>query len=339
MKRLLLVLMLILGAVMITSRPVATYAYTDEEKQQAKSWLSSHGYPPTRAGAEQAYQDYMDGKIDVPEADAYMGKNQKNDIEEKKNSTVKTETKKDKQSENTNKNSTTKQENSSTEQTNNNTTSAKESTEQLTIRNKDQIETTTINLNAGKYLAKEKETDTDTIIYKASNISEQEFNKIYGKNGSIEVYIGETKYASVGYSQAEKEEDRKYETVYYVENAPENKQAGRIEYPEGTTNITIKTSNPQAEGKLKIEQEKAIKSTQDYGVKVENIEAIVESNKITSTKTYKTQEIKKDEKGEVVKDEAGNEVKEEKLETITATLTEAKGNIKLSEPTKQIKKY
>lgn len=41
------------------------------------------------------------GKIDVPEADAYMGKNQKNDIEEKKNSTVKTETKKDKQSENT----------------------------------------------------------------------------------------------------------------------------------------------------------------------------------------------------------------------------------------------
>ena len=53
-------------------------------------------------------------------------------------------------------------------------------TEQLTIRNKDQIETTTINLNAGKYLAKNTETDTDTIIYKASNISEQEFNKIYG---------------------------------------------------------------------------------------------------------------------------------------------------------------
>lgn len=132
MKRLLLVLMLILGAVMITSRPVATYAYTDEEKQQAKSWLSSHGYPPTRAGAEQAYQDYMDGKIDVPEADAYMGKNQKNDIEENKNSTVKTETKKDKQSENTNKNSTTKQENSSTEQTNNNTTSATETTQGTT---------------------------------------------------------------------------------------------------------------------------------------------------------------------------------------------------------------
>ena len=102
MKRLLLVLMLILGAVMITSRPVATYAYTDEEKQQAKSWLSSHGYPPTRAGAEQAYQDYMDGKIDVPEADAYMGKNQKNDIEEKKKSNCEDRNKKKiKQSKNT----------------------------------------------------------------------------------------------------------------------------------------------------------------------------------------------------------------------------------------------
>ena len=86
MKRLLLVLMLILGAVTITSRPVQTYAYTEEQKQQAKSWLSAHGYPPTRAGAEQAYQDYMDGKIDVPEADAYLGRNKQKKIEEKNNS-------------------------------------------------------------------------------------------------------------------------------------------------------------------------------------------------------------------------------------------------------------
>ena len=50
-------------------------------------WLSAHGYPPTRAGAEQAYQDYMDGKIDVPEADAYLGRNKQTKIEEKKNST------------------------------------------------------------------------------------------------------------------------------------------------------------------------------------------------------------------------------------------------------------
>ncbi len=75
MKKLILIVMLSLCTVTITSRPVQTYAYTEEQKQQAKSWLSAHGYPPTRAGAEQAYQDYMDGKIDVPEADAYLGRN------------------------------------------------------------------------------------------------------------------------------------------------------------------------------------------------------------------------------------------------------------------------
>ena len=87
MKKLILIVMLALCTVTITSRPVQTYAYTEEQKQQAKAWLSAHGYPPTRAGAEQAYQDYMDGKIDVPEADAYLGRDKQKKVEEKKNST------------------------------------------------------------------------------------------------------------------------------------------------------------------------------------------------------------------------------------------------------------
>lgn len=41
-----------------------TKAYTEEEKAQAKAWLSAHGYAPTREGAEAAYQDYLDGKFD-----------------------------------------------------------------------------------------------------------------------------------------------------------------------------------------------------------------------------------------------------------------------------------
>ena len=50
--------------------------------QMKKSSRRNHGclrmvIPPTRAGAEQAYQDYMDGKIDVPEADAYMERTRK----------------------------------------------------------------------------------------------------------------------------------------------------------------------------------------------------------------------------------------------------------------------
>lgn len=90
MKKLLLILMLIIGSVTITSRPVTTYAYTEAQKQQAKSWLSAHGYAPTRAGAEQAYQDYMDGKISVPEADEYLGRNKQKKAEAKNNNTEKT---------------------------------------------------------------------------------------------------------------------------------------------------------------------------------------------------------------------------------------------------------
>lgn len=40
------------------------HAYTEEEKQQAKAWLSAHGYSPDAGGASQAYQDYLNGKFD-----------------------------------------------------------------------------------------------------------------------------------------------------------------------------------------------------------------------------------------------------------------------------------
>ena len=52
-----------------------TREYTEEEKAQAKAWLSAHGYPPTRAGAQMAYQDYLNGKFDNdPEVQRYLGK-------------------------------------------------------------------------------------------------------------------------------------------------------------------------------------------------------------------------------------------------------------------------
>ena len=52
-----------------------TREYTEEEKAQAKAWLSAHGYPPTRAGAQMAYQDYLNGKFDNdPDVQRYLGK-------------------------------------------------------------------------------------------------------------------------------------------------------------------------------------------------------------------------------------------------------------------------
>ena len=53
-------------------QPVKVEAYTYAEKQMAKDWLSAHGYPPTWAGAEAAYQDYLNGKWQ-DEARKYLG--------------------------------------------------------------------------------------------------------------------------------------------------------------------------------------------------------------------------------------------------------------------------
>ena len=144
MKKLLLILMLVLSAVTITSRPVTTYAYTEEQKQQAKSWLSAHGYPPTRAGAEQAYQDYMDGKISVPEADAYLGRNQKKDIENKKNSTTESKQSTQKNSEQGKEDSTSSANKTTTVQSGeqNETTQAEEQNE-TTATSKEKVTTAT----------------------------------------------------------------------------------------------------------------------------------------------------------------------------------------------------
>ncbi|MDE5778273.1 MAG: hypothetical protein K2I10_07225 [Lachnospiraceae bacterium] len=48
---------------LVFSVSVTSYAYTEEEKAQAKAWLSAHGYSPDYGGAAQAYQDYLDGKF------------------------------------------------------------------------------------------------------------------------------------------------------------------------------------------------------------------------------------------------------------------------------------
>lgn len=91
MKRFILIFVLFFGVMTISSRPVQTYAYTEEEKQQAKAWLSAHGYAPTRAGAQQAYQDYKDGKLYIP---GYSTESQDTDQTEEDSQTEEKATKK-----------------------------------------------------------------------------------------------------------------------------------------------------------------------------------------------------------------------------------------------------
>ncbi len=53
----------------VNSPAMVTKAYTEEQKQQVKEWLSAHGYPPTMEGAYQAYSDYQSGKLKLSEED------------------------------------------------------------------------------------------------------------------------------------------------------------------------------------------------------------------------------------------------------------------------------
>ena len=47
-------------------------AYTEQDKQRAKSWLSAHGYAPTMDGAYQALADYRSGKLKLSESEQKM---------------------------------------------------------------------------------------------------------------------------------------------------------------------------------------------------------------------------------------------------------------------------
>lgn len=59
----LILMMALCMAVVAQQAAVPVYAYTQEEKDAAKAWLSANGYSPDMAGAQAAYADYMNGKF------------------------------------------------------------------------------------------------------------------------------------------------------------------------------------------------------------------------------------------------------------------------------------
>lgn len=49
-------------------------AYTEEQKQSAKAWLSSHGYSPTKEGAYSALADFREGRLTLSESEREAAK-------------------------------------------------------------------------------------------------------------------------------------------------------------------------------------------------------------------------------------------------------------------------
>lgn len=76
-----LCLFLALGLIL---HPVTAQAYTEEQKRQAKAWLSAHGYPPTEDGAWAAYDDWLNGQWwdEFGSPDEYFGVGEGDDEDE-----------------------------------------------------------------------------------------------------------------------------------------------------------------------------------------------------------------------------------------------------------------
>ena len=94
MKKLMLLMVFILAVSLFAVCKLSVYTdiskvyadedYSEEDKAAAKAWLIAHGYPPTRAGAAQAYQDFLDGKLDDdPDVRRYKGLDKKDKKDKK----------------------------------------------------------------------------------------------------------------------------------------------------------------------------------------------------------------------------------------------------------------
>ncbi len=113
------------------------------------------------------------------------------------------------------------------------------------------------------------------VIYKATGINKNEFDKILGQEGSIEIRQGEELIATVKY--VEVENNKKLAIVYSEENIvilEDNQTSAIIEYAKEITNLQIKTSKPITEGLLHFENQVTIKASNNYGCNVEEIRSV-----------------------------------------------------------------
>ncbi len=177
-------------------------------------------------------------------------------------------------------------------------------------------ETNYLNTNEEKVKAK--------IEYKNTQISEENFKNMLGQDGYIDIYVDNEKYATVKYVQADKDESKIFVVEY--SNGEQKESAGKVEYPQGTKQISMITSKPVAEGKLEFIQEKAIQS--DETVKAKTIKSVIESKEIKSTKQELVEETQINENGEEVK-------VSKQIENVINTASEEK-EIELKEPTTQM---
>ena len=146
------------------------------------------------------------------------------------------------------------------------------------------LEKTVFNLNNNTEL------DTGSIQYRYTRISENDFNKVFGQDGELDFYLGNTKYAAIKYGEPDDKGNRNFVTEYYTQEK-QNIEAGKVEYPIETVSVRMESSKPVNEGKIYLENLKQIVSESNYGVKVSELKNIKETRSVIATKNNQEDRI------------------------------------------------
>lgn len=137
----------------------------------------------------------------------------------------------------------------------------------LSVNNKDANKIINLNTLNANFVDNEKETTTNEIYYKSLAIKEEQFNKILGTEGFINIYdVNNSLIASINKNTNKN-----------------NKGELEIIYKENQPNIRIEISTPQTEGNLELRNTKAINAKLTYSIKqLKEFDAINERININS---------------------------------------------------------
>ena len=140
----------------------------------------------------------------------------------------------------------------------------------LNVLNSNAVDEITMETNDAEFLLKsnQKISSNGNVVYSATGINKNEFDRILGGNGKIEIYQNEEVIATVTYA------DGSYSQI------EDGKESIVIEYKQNLNAIKIKTTQPIAEGNMHFENQATILNNTNYGTNVENMEKLEITNSV-----------------------------------------------------------
>ena len=210
-----------------------------------------------------------------------------------------------------------------------------ETVSNLDVLNSELMDNINADLKNDEFVLSTKEgnkniSSNESIYFKTTQIFKNDFDKILGIDGELQIFNAEDKIATIKYGQPDKKKNRKLQIEYASGDVKEVSDNNIIvEYANQYSNLTIKTTKPQTEGTITITNKKVIKATKDLKKSdVDSLSGIKENTEVTTTKNVTTEIEKVDENGETQKEQVTNQVQISKLSNTR--------NIELKEPTKQM---